>query len=401
MIIAEKKFLFAGGIPGAILIFRPVLILLISRGRDPNQYDALDSSALIQIFYTLVVFLVGIYFLANNRLSQQILFKTPLKYLFWYSLLGILSSTWSINWEVSLYRGFENLAYQLLVVALLTKLSFSLYHQNENRVVSWIMTYAAIVIAISVFRRSQWAGISFQVLFSEQFNSTPFFFIALFYPTVWYVRSLILSASIFSQSNTAYAGMIIGSLSFIRGKKWMKAMFFISSIVLLCFIIWLGLENILQNTIFYGKEGVGFEYTTGRDIIFNKSIKYILDSPILGYGFVAPEIELVTQGQIGIIGVHNALLSSLLGMGIPGLLLIMLFFAELFKLAGSKRYLNSTQRAAFTGTIFIGLFHSVANPGIGSRMYGTWLPVVILFTLISTVYIVQKNRQSKQRSQLF
>jgi hypothetical protein len=384
--ISLKDFVSSAGIAGGILLFRPVLMLFISRGRDPNQYDAIDASAMIQIGYTGIAFLAGFYYLIKSKLFRIILFSTPLQYFFYYSLLGILSTIWSINPRISLYRGFETLAFQMLIVAVFTKLASRL---DIQKMITWVMHYAVFIMLLSIYTSLQWSGLSMHTLFREQFNSTPFFFIALFFPAVWYIRYFILAGSVLSQSNTAYAGMSAGLLAFWEGKPWMKLLLFIllSGFIIALFVF--GTENILQNTIFYGKAGVGVEYTSGRNQLIEKSIPFIIKNPIIGYGFVAPEIQLITEHEIGIIGVHNAILSSLLGMGLPGLILLVMFFYGMFRIS-SVKFFTANQKTAFSGTVIIGLFHSIANPGIGSRLYGTWMPVVILFTLISTVYIVSK-----------
>lgn len=381
-----RDFFFSAGIAGGILLFRPVLLMIISRGRDPNQYDVVDTSAMIQIGYTGVAFITGFYFLVKSKLVRILLFSTPLKYFFYYTLLGILSAAWSINPRISLYRGFENLAFQILIITVFSKLAKK---QDIRKIISWVLYYAVFVMLLSIYSGLQWSRLSLQTLFREQFNSTPFFFIALFFPAVWYIRYFILAGSVLSQSNTAYAGISAGFLAFRQGKPWMKFLLFVLVAGFTIALFVFGAENILQNTVFYGKAGVGLEYTSGRNQIIEKAIPYIVRKPVIGYGFVAPEIQLVTQHEMGIIGVHNAILSSLLGMGIPGLILLIMFFYGMFRISSAK-ILNANMRTAFTGTVIIGLFHSVANPGIGSRLYGTWMPVVILFTLISTVYLVQK-----------
>lgn len=383
--LSLKDFFLSGEFAGALILFNPILMMWISRGRNPDEYDAIDTSAMIQMLYAGIVFLVGIYYIYNSVLAQKILFSTPLRYLLIYSVLGVISMIWSINWKVSLYRGFECIAYQLVIVSLFDRLirRLSILHT-----VQWILYYAVFIMLISVYRRMQWSGLTIGLIFSEQFNSTPFFFIALFFPAFWGIKYFILGSSILSQSNTAYAGMAAGLLAFREGKNWMKALLVLILLLSLLAIFVLGVDNILQNTIFYGKEGVGMQYTSGRDKIIEKSIPYILDRPLIGYGFVAPEIQLVTKRQVGIIGVHNAVLSSLLGTGILGLTLLFLFFYGMFQMAKAK-FFPPKWKAAFVGTVFIGFFHSIANPGIGSRLFGTWMPIVLLFTLIATIYIVQ------------
>jgi hypothetical protein len=57
--------------------------------------------------------------------------------------------------------------------------------------------------------------------------------------------------------------------------------------------------------------------------------------------------------------------------------------STIFK-AGSK-YLPQEYRTAFLASAILITFHTIGNPGLGSRVYGTWIPAMIVFTLISIV----------------
>ncbi len=51
-----KRFFLVKGIPVRLLLFYPILLALISRQRDLKEVSTVDSSAAIQILFSLVAF---------------------------------------------------------------------------------------------------------------------------------------------------------------------------------------------------------------------------------------------------------------------------------------------------------------------------------------------------------
>ncbi|WP_282776963.1 O-antigen ligase family protein [Phaeodactylibacter xiamenensis] len=383
-----------GGLAGFLLYFNSILMLFLRRRREIEEVATVDTSALIQIVYAMVCFLVGIAGFTSNKRVREIQLKTPLKFLLGFHILALISTIWSVSPSLTGYRSFECIAYTLLIA---TALNNVIRKNGVEVLVKWVLFYATIAIIASIIGRARLGGMdifSLQTLFTEQMNSTPYFFFALLLPASFVSKALILSISIFSLSNTAYAGMGLGSYGLSSGNRWLKIIFFTSIILLIAFLSIYGVNAFLQNTLFYGKGGVGLEYTTGRNTIFEYSWEEAQKRPFTGYGFVAGDAFVINKRFQGVIGAHNGVLSSLLGMGYPGALLFILFLIKMFFLS-KRRIFPSIYRSVFLGSVILLSVHTMGNPGLGTRVYGTWKPAVVIFTTICTVYLHFKRKERR------
>jgi O-antigen ligase len=124
-------------------------------------------------------------------------------------------------------------------------------------------------------------------------------------------------------------------------------------------------------------------YTSGRNTIWALSWEYYLQQPIFGYGYVAGENNLLFSHFKGVITTHNFILSALIGTGFMGALLLIGYFTSAFFTAISNVFKNSKWKVAFVSTIIMAAIVSLTAPGLGARVYGSWIPVVFMITLIS------------------
>lgn len=362
------------------------MLALVSRQRDFNQVTTVDASAGVQIAFVVLSFLTASYIFLKSRLHREILLHTPLKWFIIFIFWAAMTSLWSVQFSLTAYRAFENLAYLLLITAVISKLSRKI---GVYRLIDWVVKYSVFTIIVSLFRRFiqfDMSLFSLSTILSEQMNSTPFFFLALMLPVGWIAKTVILPISIFSTSNTAYAGFAAGLVAFGKGNNWLKGIFLILSISTLFLIYIYGSENILQQTIFYGKEGVGLEYTTGRADFFKLAYNEAMEKLWSGYGFVAGETFIITKVRNAVIGAHNGILSALLGTGIIGALFFIVFLARMLWISKSNNFPPILRGVFFATTILI-LIHTMGNPGLGTRVYGTWIPAVLIFSMISTFHL--------------
>ncbi|WP_282781033.1 O-antigen ligase family protein [Phaeodactylibacter xiamenensis] len=375
-----------GGLAGFLLYFYGILLIFLRRRRELEAVATIDTSALIQIAYAAICFIVGITGFISSKNVRNIQLNTPLKFLLSFHLLGFISIAWSVSPSLTGYRAFECITYSLLILVTLNNV---FQKKGVEILLKWVLFYAVFSIFTSVIARAKLAGMnifSLQTLLNEQMNSTPYFFFALLLPSALIIKILILGISIFSLSNTAYAGMVLGSSSFISGNKSLKILFFVTLFFLGLIISTYGIIPFLQNTVFYGKQGVGLEYTTGRDIIFEYSWQQALKKPLTGYGFVAGDTFVINQRfDRGAIGAHNGLLSALLGMGYPGALLFSIFLIKMFFLSRDK-VLPNLYRSVFMGSAILIIVQTMGNPGLGTRVYGTWMPAMVIFTTTCLVH---------------
>ena len=393
--LSVRNFILVGGLPTYLLLAYPIIIALISRQRDFSEVISIDTSASIQIVISLLAFLVSINEYRVNKTLRVLITKTPLIWFFYYILFGFISGFWSIDFNLTLYRAFENLSFLLLICASLS-IVYNKYKSPEV-MVYWALYYAVLLIITGTLKRSLLWGFplfSIDTLLLEQMNSSPFFFLALLLPVGWLIRFIVLPISIFSLSNTAYIGMLVGSLAIRGGKRSVNIILTLMVCSLSFIILYFGLESFLQNTVFYGKSGVGMEFTSGRGAIFELAINEGLKSPLVGNGFVAGDTYVINKNFEGAIGAHNGFLSAFLGTGIVGLIIFTCFFINSFKIARSK-FLPLKYKVAFSSSLLFVSIYTFGNPGLGTRVYGSWISATLIMVLISLIYLHFKHIEKK------
>lgn len=387
-----RRFFLVKGVPVKLLLLYPIILALISRQRDLKQVSNIDSSAAIQVLFTLVVFIFCVRELVSNSILRILIQKSPLKWFLLYIVLSLLSALWSLDVRMTLYRSFENLSFLLLIASSVSILYRRL--RSIDLIVKWVLYYAILLIIAGTLKRVLLWGLplfSIETILLEQMNSTPFFFLALLLPIGIYLRGVILPISIFSLSNTAYFGMFLGSLTLGRTNKKIRFSLAVLAVILTIFTYTRGFDNLLQQTFFYGKNGVGVEYTSGRNKIFQLAFDEGLKRPFLGYGFVAGDTYIINKEFEGAIGAHNGFLSAFLGTGIIGFLIFIIFFIKTLLMANSK-YIPSKYRTAFFASAILIMVYTLGNPGLGTRVYGSWLSSTIILTMISMIFLHYKKQ---------
>ena len=388
-----KEFLFSGGTPGFLLMCYPLLLAFISRQRSIQDSGTIDFSALVQIMFCIGSILICINNNETIKITKYICFNTPIYIFIIYNSVCLLSSIWSINSNLTIYRSFECFAFLILIISTLSSVYIRL---GINKVYLWIINYCILLIIFGALKRSILWGFPFFSLNTfgmEQMNSTPFFFFALFLSLPIILKVVILSIAIVSKSNTAYLGILLGFLGLINGSNKSR-MKLIGLIIILFFISqYLGFNQFLLSTVFYEKTGVGIEYISGRDIIWKQGVIEGLKKPFLGYGFVAGEVYFINNNLSGVMGAHNGFLSAFLGTGMIGFLIYLLFYIKLFFISCS-RYLPHLMKQIFISSFIFLFVYNFGNPGLGTRVYGCWISSMLIF---STICISEIHYRIKAR----
>ena len=288
---------------------------------------------------------------------------------------------WSPNYILTGYRSFEALTSLLLITLVVQRLIYRLSFQN---VIEWSIMWIIWIVLWSVMSKMKWAGISYLLWpFKAGRLAVPvFFFIALFLTQKKFKKYLIIAFSILSFSNKVFFGIAFGMIGFFFGNVRYRGLFLILGMgIAMTFALW-G-DSVLQNTLFYGREGIGMEYTSGRNLIWSLSWEHYLQKPLTGFGYVSGENDFLFKHFKGVITSHNFILSGLIGTGIFGGILLVIYFTSAFFTAVSNVFEKGKWKAAFVGTVIMAITISLTAPGVGARVYGSWIPVVFVITLIS------------------
>lgn len=382
-----KDLIKSTSLPGWILLSRPVIYILFSRQRDLNEYSAVDFSAMVFIIYAFVAFFIGINSIFRSPVSFGIdtLRKTPLSLFILYSILGIISMAWSVNPSLSGFRAFECIAMTLLIVAVIQRL----FETGRLRyVILWSLVYCTWDILWSIIRMSQWATEIGMLTEASQMMATSFFYMALYFkPRRWY-NYLIIIMSVFSMSTVAYIGMGIGLISAFWEKGRTRLLAVVAAYGLFVAVVGIGPYAILKNTIFFDKNDISIEETSGRNHLMDIAIECVDNNPY-GLGFFAAEPHVLYAKHFGAISAHNSLASAAMGLGISGIIVLSLFFISMGVIVFSK-HIPRDYRSIMIGCFCVAFVHCIGNPSVGTRVFGAWMPCMYIFVLICGMYVYDK-----------
>lgn len=386
-----KQLAGAGGICGILLIIRPLIYFLFSRKRDLNAYSSVDASALIFILYAFICFFIAFKTLNKEKssFSKLLMTSTPLIWFIIYTIYGAISMIWSVNFVLTGFRAFECMAMILLIVAVMQRLFTTC---SLEKIIDWTILFVTIDIVFSLARTIQWTTNIGVLVESSQMMSTVFFFMALYYPRKKWYHYLIIIMAIFSGSTVAYIGMAAGSISILWRKTKFKPIILLGVMLVTFAICVIGPEKVLKETVFHDKKTISIEETSGRDHLMEVTIETVENFP-LGLGFFAGEPAIFYAKGLSAINAHNSLFSAGIGLGYPGIIIMILFLAGVGFTVFIKK-IPPHYKASLMGCFFVGFLHCMGNPALGSRVYGAWLPVTYLFILICSFYVYGKYKSN-------
>jgi len=384
-ILPLRLLIRQGGMAGYLLLLGNVLGLVTTRQRAEG-YDAVDGSAMIQVLYALVCFLCAVRYLTSpqNRPAARILVTNPVVFFLLYIVLCCVSGLWSPRPVYTAFMAFQCLAYLLLIVAALSEVNRRCSAQD---VIEWGMLCIVWTILWSlltgVYVSRDWQLFLYPFRASH-LSTGAFFFVALFLAKRRLFGSMVVAFVLLSVARSNYFGMAPGVLcGAMLGDRKSRLISLGLVAALSLSILIMGPEDVLLATLFRGKEGIGWEHTTGRDKIFALSWELVIERPWIGYGFVAGERDVMMETRgASVISTHSMFFSALLGVGFLGPLLLLLYFLGTWIPCLSDA-VHPLWRFVFSATIFMVFVVSMANPGLGGRVYGAWLSAVMVMTMIA------------------
>lgn len=383
-----KALAGTAGICGWLLLAYPVMDLLTTRQRSVDAYAQVDTSAAVIILYTTLCFFVVIIYSGKNHraFSLKAFFNTPIVWFLLYTIYAIFSMVWSVNFRLSGYRAFECLTMLLLMATVWQRLFAT---HNMNIVMNWCMLWVGLQVICQLLNYLRYTTSLAVLIEASQMVSTTFFFMALYRHHKQWIHYLIMVLSVLSGSTVAYIGMSVGLVSLFLGNYKYKFPMFLLFILLLLFMVFYGPRRFIKDTIFYDKTEISIEQTSGRNQIMEVGILTLKEQP-LGYGFFVGEVYALQKNGLFVINGHNSFFSAAMGLGYVGIVLLFIFFLGMFRVT-FYRGIPLQYRQPLIGCFFVGFFHCMGNPGIGSRIYGSWMPVMLLFTLICSFYAYNRK----------
>ena len=397
-LLSVKQLIKAAGLPGYFLLFNNILIFFVKRRRSLEEFSSIDNSAIIQIGFTFLIF--GFAFNAlflKSTVRTKLLFVNPNKFLLLYIIVCFLSAFWAPNITVTVYRAFESLTYLMLISWTVYNLSSRLDVQN---IIEWLVFWGFWNIFWSITTNLKLGGLDSLAYISDVARlSYPIaIFFALFLSKRKFFKYIILILAFFSFSNKIYLGFVMGMLGLLFGNIKNKGLIFLLIISLFGLLFFIDLETLLKSTVFVGREEISIENSSGRDKVWQLAWNAFKESPIEGYGFVSGENAILYDKFRGAISTHSFLFSGLLGTGLLGTVFLVLYYFSIFKIGFNTYWPKNKWKVAIIGTLIMSFVLSLTAPGVGGRVYGSWIPVVFVITVICALnykFKAIKNKISK------
>lgn len=383
-----KETFKLAGTPGLLLI--GYYIIQFAFARTKTDMAAVDASAAVFALYALGCGLYSFRLLCkgvNKRFLDWTFKKSPIKWFGLYTLLCLISSLWSSNMILSAYRAVECTGFLLLNMAVIC----TLVHRCAFRqVMLWSVTYAFLNVLLTFVVAMINGGLNY-ALYASQFPSTIFFYLAFYLSPVKYMKYPMMAVAFLCKSVTGYAGMALGMCSLMFGNRKYRVLGMVIGLGIVVAVSTMGVEDFLNQTLFASKGGalvdgqLDANKTSGRMDVWGESNEIIVSHgrQWTGCGFVVGEMVIarMLHDNGAVIGMHNGFLSAYVGTGYIGLLLFSLFMLSVVGFV-LRNHIPKEYKAVLIACICVVLFHTYGNPGLGFRVYGTWMPAMFVIMLM-------------------
>lgn len=394
------------GTPGYILLGYFVVQIIFARQK--TDMGSVDGSAMIFALYALFCLYYGWKDLHKDKTSKfffsNLFKKTPVFWFALYTAWCLVSALWSPNLSLSAFRAIECLGMMMIIASVFKNLVLKYTYQQ---IMLWSVTYCFLNVLLT-FVAGMRAGLGI-ALYNCQFPSTIFFYIAFFFAPKKYIKYPMMLVALVCKSVTGYIGMTLGMCSLMFGKAKYRILGFLLFCGIGIAVASMGLDNVLNNTIFASKGGAIVDgqfaegKSSGRDVIWKTAVDEMNreGKQLYGVGFVVGETEFAHQvigGQV--IGMHNGFLSAYIGTGYIGLFLFSLFMLGMLKIT-IRNGIDSTYKPVMIACMIAVFIHTVGNPGLGFRVYGTWMSAMFIVQMVIALNFKSKySRSNFSRTQI-
>ena len=386
------KILRLAGLPGMMLLICTVILKMIARRRDINDYNDIDSSSVIKVVIIFLIALVLFYYFIRKNCGffwlQYIKFS-PLKYFVFYTILSCISCLWSDQKLYSAWMAFETIVYGLLCITVVRNFK---NHLTEAIlfVLYWGIWSSLVSLIVTVCRGDLATFFTVQGL--HGFGSLtigPLLGLALFYPTKKRLKIVYICLALIGTSSSVYIGILIAfffaGLYSSKRYLYILAILFVVSCYLLGLVINKGDQKFLSQIFFPGKEVTTIETGTGRDWLYDAAFRIGMEHPVRGWGFANTLDAFQNSSSVAIPvtvqSIHNSFIEAFISTGFFGLILMCIFFYEYIRIPMKYSKDNPVWFAFFVNSIIV-MVISFFNPAIGGRVTGAWLPVIFTAVLI-------------------
>lgn len=382
-----RELLKRSGIGGLLLWIWPLLTFLVGRRRDLAEYAVLDLAAFVQVgFLCICVICLFASYLLRRQAPFRLLLSAPLKWLLYYAVLCGLSTAWSSYPLYTAYRAFECLVFLFLIEHVIAD---SLGAAED--VVEWIVSWTLWAGILSTVRPWVHGYVDLSSASLMDLHGGGSYIIGTMIPLALFVSRrrllaiLMLLVCLVSTSTKVNVGLIMVACAagFTSRRVLVRGLVGLIALGLLFLMLISPARHVLADVFFYGKTPERIATGTGRIVLWMELLDD-LDTPsvLYGSGFSIAERVSADQGSTRAPLAHNAMLAALVGTGITGFVLILLFLVHL-SWYGARQRRRPTWKVGLVTTSIMVTWMSMTSTGVGSRLDPAWVSVAMYAALVS------------------
>lgn len=385
----------------ALALMARVTVFL--RKRSMAQFTSLDTRVMIDKFAIMEIILVGICMLAIfispklKRTGLEIKFSS-IKYFLAYYIVCLTSTYWSFFQKYTFFRSSE-----MIVLIILTLLIMIYYHdffsaERAYLFVSLIAVLFGIImhlklgsfqISLSKLHTNQYStisGMAFIYCLAERFNAGR--------ARKMYLTKLALIFAFFTLLGTsatsnvaAFVGILV-VLALVRTSK-LELFFFVSMGVLALYLSG-SFDQFWMDTLFPGKTEHDLVTLRGRKYMWSAYTALIAKQPLQGYGFATVSRMGTFWGTMTKTHAHNGILEVLLGTGLAGGSIFLVWLVWVFKEMLQAYKTNKIGSVGFIGAFIVAMVNNMGRSMIG----GAFDAPSLMFLLLLSFFIVHIRVQA-------
>ncbi len=386
-----------------------LLISLVVKGITFQHRDTtalfnagLSVQNIIQVITTILVLIWSFYLITSNRVLIKHMLNKPLRYITFLIILYIISTVWSV-WPIfTLYKSLELLGYFILSIYLF-KEDFNFAFLKKLLLSIIIITWVGGLLLPESNNFGNGVFIGAIRANTASLIAAVYILLTLFDGNAKYkkIRLIfgLISLLVFGSFATIIAFII--SLIYIYYKwvhRFLRPILFFIALVLFFINLYLFLfgfsdQFLKELAIIFGKKEEFFYTFTGRITLWKEIIQTIY-SNIFGLGFAAGErtfvIFISSVKKVGWYAshAHSGYLSSLIGVGIIGPLLVIKIIYSVWEKC--IHYFSNFEKF-ITGTIILILVNNLTIMGIGGQFNPVWL-IIFAFGSLAMNSLMRVNQ---------
>lgn len=376
-----------------LILWGPILIFGINPYRNPEsslRYE-LDKNSAVEIVIWASIGLRVLFYIFNHiilhkrLLPSKILHGAPFFYLL-YGLIGLISIFYS---SAFLLTGFR--AYQVIIGLIF----IGILARDEDMMSRLFSIFTVFCVIVTLYNFvmffldplvvGKYTGEGYRLLggfpFNRDFGIAAAVAISLCLTQlsgedkkIVYVGLLAVSVFVLlmSRVRSSIIGMIISIILTNMLMKNVDIKKIILSLILLILMFWTGVDQYLVSFIVRNPETL--THMSRRTDTWEKLWPYIMEKPLLGYGFGTGSRILLNdwlQKGIGIGDAHNSWMEALVSVGIIGTFFLFLSFLYAFINIQKGMQTNRTACTQLNYLIFFAFLGSMVSTSINlvSPMY--------------------------------